>query len=289
MQRRSLAVIVLCLAPLALIGCKAAPSTLAQARAHDADPPQLWSKRGSAALSGPGRLALAEISVEFVTSKFETGDKRQAAFIPPHPVFLAAGAAGVGRKDIEFDDAAFDQIAQRVGQSLRYELTSRGWDVIDPAQTTTASAFAGFDALEPGEARPVSELNFAATDTGRVRTMRVLPTEGGRVITGPTGKREENARKTLLTELGADALLRAVIRVGVYNGRASFEEGSRLLLTTAKGASTLTAHRSLLSDTPVLDDNATNATLSVSQSSYLNAVGNSAPVFLRQAIDALER
>ncbi len=88
MQRTPLTVIALCLVPLAMVGCKAAPRTLAEARSQDAEQGDMWSRRGGAALTGPGRLALAEVSVEFVTSKFETGDTRQAAFIPPHPVFL---------------------------------------------------------------------------------------------------------------------------------------------------------------------------------------------------------
>jgi len=285
MHRRNPLIVALCLIPVLLVGCKAAPRTLAQARDRSSSESNAWTKRGGASLpSSGGKLVLAEASVEFVTSKFETGDTRQAAFVPPHPVFLAAGAAGIGRRDVEFNDSAFERIADRIGATLRSDLAARGWTLIDPAGANT---FTQFEALDAGEARPVSELNFAATDTGRMRAMRVQPTGSARVITGPTGKRESAARHALLNELGADAVVRAIIRVGVYQGRASFEEGSRILLTTPAGDTVLSAGRSLLSDTEVLTEDATNGTLPISESSYLNAVEETAPLFIKSALDAL--
>ncbi len=290
MRPRSAAAIALCLVPLALLGCKAAPRTLAQTRQQEVRASEHWSKRGGASLASSGRrLVLAEASVEFVTSKFETGDTRQAAFIPPHPVFLAANAAGVGRRDVEFDGAAFEHIAGRIGGALERDLLSRGWRLVPNARVEIAESRARFKTLAPGEAREVKELNFAAADTGRVRTMRVLPASAdARVITGPSGARETRARRAMLEELGADALVRVIIRVGVYQGHASFEEGSRILLTTAAGEAELSARRSLLSDRDVLTDKATNGRYTVSESAYLDAVEATAPIFIGMALDALE-
>lgn len=289
MRRTTLAVLALCLAPLTLTGCKAAPRTLAQARAGEGRDAAIWSKRGGASLREGGRLALAELSVEFVTSKNEMGESRQAAFIPPHPVFLAANAAGVGRRDVEFDDDAYARIVSRIESALTTELTSRGWSLIPPAQVASADAFTSFTALAPDEARDIRQINLAATDTGRVRTMRVYPAPGGRVISAPTGRAESDARSALLDELGVDALLRVVLRVGVYQGRASLEEGSRMLLTTPGSDATLEARRSLLSDMDVLGEDATDAQLVVSERAYLAAIDNTAPVFINAALDTLQR
>lgn len=279
--------LALCLLPLLLLGCKAPPRTLAQTRATDRADSDLWHARGNATLQSPGRLALAEASVQFVTSKFETGDDRQAAFIPPHPVFLAASAAGVGRKDIEFDDDALDRIAAEINHALESELTARGWRLVPTPDILAADAYARFDTLPPDQVHDVRQVNLAATDTGRVRTMRVHPAGATGVITGPTGRRESHARQALLQELGADALLRVIIRVGVYQGRASFEEGSRLLLTTPNAHADLTARHSLLSDRSVLTDEATNGDFIVSEQAYLDATRNTAPLFVSRALDAL--
>eukprot|EP00913_Durusdinium_trenchii_P006413 g6025.t1 len=261
----------------------------ARARSGDGAGSELWTKQGAAALTGGDRLALAEVSVEFVTSKNEMGESRQAAFIPPHPVFLAANAAGMGRKNVEFDDDAFGRVVSRISASLRSELQSRGWSPVQTSEILSAESYARFTALPIGEARDIRQINLAATDTGRVRTMRVVPTADGSVISGPAGSSEADARRALLDELGADALLRVVIRVGVYQGKASFEEGSKILLTTPEGDATLTARHSLLSDLDVLGEDATDGQLIVSEDAYLTAVENTAPVFIRQAIDTLER
>lgn len=287
MQTRAAVLVALCLAPLTLIGCKAAPQTLAQSRSDNASS-SVWAKRGAASLDRGGRLAIAEASVEFVTSKNEMGESRQAAFIPPHPVFLAANAAGVGRKNVEFDDDAFGRIVGRINNALESQLQSRGWTLVPRSEIASADAYARFTTLPVDEPREVRQINLAATDTGRVRMMRVFPAEGGSVISESNGKSEANARRALLEELGADALIRVVVRVGVYQGKASFEEGSRILLTTGSGDATLSARRSLLSDQDVLAEEATNGTFVVSESAYLDAVESTAPVFIDMALDTLE-
>ncbi|MFI4898333.1 MAG: hypothetical protein ACIARR_10960 [Phycisphaerales bacterium JB059] len=276
------------LRPLRLLGCKAPPRTLAQTRATDQADSDLWHARGDASLRSPGRLALAETSVQFVTSKFETGDDRQAAFIPPHPVFLAASAAGVGRKDIAFDDNALDRIAAEINRALESELAARGWRLVHTPDILAADAYARFDTLPPHQVHHVRPVNHAAPHPRRVRPKRVHPAGAAGVITGPSGRREAQARQALLNELGADALLRVIIRVGVYQGRASFEEGSRLLLTTPNAQTDLTARHSLLSDRSVLTDEATDGDFIVSEQAYLDATRNTAPLFLSRALDALQ-
>ena len=68
------------------------------------------------------------------------------------------------------------------------------------------------------------------------------------------------------------------------------QAGNRnMSVTLTKGDATLSARHSLLSDLDVLSEDATDGQLVVSESAYLTAVENAAPVFIRQAIDELQR
>ncbi|MEZ6242265.1 MAG: hypothetical protein R3B57_04410 [Phycisphaerales bacterium] len=279
---------LLCLAVM-LAGCKAAPRTLSESSEQRLDADAYWVSHSAARLPAsdqPRSIALAEVVVEFVTSKNQAGGRQQAAFIPPHPIFLAASAAGVGRKNVEFPEDASRRIADHIADALVTVLRDHGLAPIANDLVVDADAYAALQPLAEGEPRDVREINLAATDTGRVREMRQLPALGTRIVTA-TNHDADTADAALLTELGVDAVLRATIRVGVYLERASLEEGSRITLTTPAGVTHLAARRSLLSDDPVLDESSDSTNLKIDPQAYLDAIDATAPAFLRMALDAL--
>ncbi len=286
--RRPTVLAALLLTAAALVGCKAAPRTLAESSAQQLEASDFWTARGGATLprDPAPRVVLTEVLVEFVTSKNQAGERRQAAIMPPHPVLLAASAAGMGRRNVAFGDDEFQAIADRAADALLAELRARGIEPIMPDRAAGAAAFADLETLGPGEHNDVREINLAATDTGRVRSMLQVPVLGARVITADDPAIDA-ATAALLDELAADAAIRARIRVGVYLERASLEEGSSIILSTPTASTTANARHSLLSDDPVLDETSNGSELVVSPDAYLRAIDATAPAFIRMALDSL--
>ncbi len=287
---RTATLAALCLAAAALVGCKAAPRTLSESADDRADAGDYWTANGDARLPAPDQprtVALSEVVVEFVTSKNQAGERRQAAFMPPHPVFLAASAAGMGRRNVVFADDAYQTIADHVAGALVAELRGHGLDPVAADAVRDAAAYAPLETLADDETRDIREINLASTDTGRIRAMRQVPALGAPIITSDDDA-VGAAGAALLDELGVDAVLRVHLRVGVYLERASLEEGSRFTLTTPAGATTLDARHSLLSDARVLDESSDGSELVVSLDAYLQAIDATAPAFIALALDALD-
>lgn len=210
-----------CAALAGLVGCNPAP------RSADAvqDPADLWSIRGPATLPR-GDVKLRTITVEVVTKSYQSGNERQAAFVIPHPVILAAGAAGVGLKTFEMTDREASDVASAAAYGVLDALGAAGWNAIEPSDADPLVT--GFEPAGPLERE--DRINLAATDTGRIREVIVVSPVAPTVWSG-----EASTDTTGLVEAGLVPALAVRLRVGIYQGYPSVEQGSRGLIVTQDG------------------------------------------------------
>lgn len=260
--------------------CNPAPRSLSDEDLSSADAvraaaPEYWRDRAPEFAAAGSRVVLAEFAVEFVTQKYETGKERQAAFVPPHPVFLAAGAAGIGLKRVEFPEDAFPAIAAELERTFRAEATRLGLTLVDAPDMQRDPA---------GQPRVTQEINFGATDTGRVKELRLEPGPATPLLAEAASRDTRDAVRAALTDTGADAAVRVHLRVGVYRGYASCEYGSRIEVYTPNDDGKLVSRATLLSAGEVLTDDASNGLLPVDQAAYASEIATIAPAYLRMAI-----
>lgn len=196
-----------------LTACNPAP------RSADAvqDPAELWSIRGTATLP-KGDVHLRSITVEVVTQSYQSGNERQAAFVIPHPVILAAGAAGVGLKRFEMADAEAARIASAAAEGVLDSLRDAGWNALPPPEAARPTP--GFEPA--GEPRREDRINLAATDTGRIREVVVVTPDSPLLWSGSASTDAQ-----ALVDEGVAPAFALRLRVGIYQGFPSVEEGSR--------------------------------------------------------------
>lgn len=218
------AVLIVLLTPLAWLlgGCNPAPRS-----AESVDrPAELWDARGTARVAAEGTLDVRSLTVEVVTKNYQSGNERQAAFVVPHPVILAAGAAGVGLKTFEMSDADAERVASAVADGVLEALRSAGWS----ADIQTAMPEDREFSASAGPERE-DRINLGATDTGRIREVVVTGTLGAPVWSG----RAPTDAATLRTADDRPAVAFRY-RVGIYQGYPTVEQGSEVLVVNREGA-----------------------------------------------------
>jgi hypothetical protein len=270
-------------------GCNPAPRTLTQFSADaGVKAPKLWRVTGGARLRPGQRVVLAQEAVELVVRKAESPSERQAAFVPPHPVFIAAGAAGVGEKSLELDPVSRSRVADAVGAAWAAELTDAGLVVERAASAQGGVRAAGGRIGFEGRERASSQFNLGATDTGRIKSVLLVPARGTGLIESESGELAGDVAASVSGDGGAVVSL--VVRVGVNRGYASVEQGSRVWVADRGLESRGVAAGSVVSEAAVLRTDAAPGVYAPMVEAYLAAVTDlaraQARAFVREVMAA---
>ena len=248
------------LTPLAFVlgGCNPAPRT-----AESVDQPaELWDARGVGRVVPEGSLDLRSLTVEVVTKNYQSGNERQAAFVVPHPVILAAGAAGVGLKTFEMTDAEAERVADAVADALLETLREAGWSAEIQTTPLADPEFTN----NTGAARE-DRINLGATDTGRIREVVVIGTLGAPVWSGRVPS--EAGAIQFDTDRPAVAFR---YRVGIYQGYPTVEQGSEVLVVDRTGAARVLSMDSTLVGSTLVATPESGGTFDVDIDAMIGAV-----------------
>jgi hypothetical protein len=232
-------------------GCYAPPLVVSEHAPTAAgvldDPALLWSGDGWTPMPRAGsRVAIVECSVEFVTLKSETPGERQAMLGPITPVAALVDLSGAFRTRVTYPRDLMVELPRHVLELVTTVLEERGLDVIDPMAVADSDAYAHFEGSVVGRSSAAYHVNLRGSDTGRTGAFHVYPAWPLRVL-------EEHAHRVATGErairAGFDAALslRIRLRVGVYRGRVSLEQGSVISFGTDAGTHRIVAERSVVS------------------------------------------
>jgi hypothetical protein len=248
-------------------GCYSDPKMLSQAHLDDPNvraekAGYYWERHGQRQLSTPqgAKIAIASFSCEFVVAKMEGyfGGSGWAITPPPTSIiglaFQATEFTGLGRKQAvitpEFMQTETDHAYKEVVDLLQ----KQGAQVVPIDAVAAARAYKNYQTTELGATDWMQEMNwFVGSDTGRVKRMVTVPVTNSRAIVGAvTGMSIEEVDRSVAKELGVDRVVRVRLRIGVYEGHASLNMGTRIYSASSSDNSQFFVRRSLLSDNVVL-------------------------------------
>ena len=202
------------------------------------------------------RVVVSEFVVEFVTEKRESGGvvtKRQAVVNVPAG-FIGAGleASGINRKVIEYGPSLLADLPNELYDAFEEVLRERGCDVVPPEHLISSVAYQQLAARDEDGTPFLQRLNPIASDTGRVMKAVFRPARGLKLLAAEDLAAVERTELALVSELEADISIRGRFRLGVFDGRVSFDRGAIVLFTSPTLAGSLTSTRSLLSEVEVV-------------------------------------
>jgi hypothetical protein len=96
------------------------------------------------------------------------------------------------------------------------------------------------------------------------------------------------AERSVLEKTGADWVIRATFRVGIYREHLSVEQDSRIVATSAKKVGSTKSRRSLLSPDPAVDPKEFEAfrgdVFRIDTTRFLGALDRTMPVYARMGV-----
>jgi|GEM_PF-2470621 len=240
-------------------GCHSAPQTMRavnlEGETKIASAGEFWERRGLGPIGAGGgrRVAIIEFSVEYVTEKLEFPGKSQPKVFGTQygMTGFAATSVGIGRTQAVFDGELKRKLPGALYGQFEGELKRAGYDVTAMEKVAGARAYSSFKTRKAGPSGLARWLDIGGNDTGNPKKIESYPAEGLQVIKGEGSKEFNAAAADIMNELQADVVLAAKVRLGLFAGRASVEQGSRIWAVTATESGQLWARRSLLSEEPV--------------------------------------
>lgn len=218
-----------------------------------------WERQDLPTLKGKGikTVCVSEFSLEFVLSKYRLPGPGGSRVLDAFDTFrFPTQAFGLGVRLAEFPTRLMHDLPGELYQAFVRGLESKGVKVIPIEQVRQAKAYARYQTTHVAESSFFRHLNPVGTDLGRVRHTKTWPAEGLRVIEGAKEGEPETVDAALLEETRADVVVRARFRVGEFEGKASIESGSVVLVTGRDYMGTMLSSRSLISDGPVVEEDA---------------------------------
>jgi hypothetical protein len=226
------------------------------------------------------RVAITEFSVEFVDVQFQnpfgypTMIKSSPAPDLPAPPGIDLSSARSEQTPMSTADQI--HISQTLRDDFERHLRENGL-IIVPQTAVTASA--GYANLKPrpSVSSPWTQfLKPATTDTGVVLQTHTVAAPGLGVATCGSAALA-SAESEIKRETGADVVMAVKLRIGTYHQKAALEQNSSIRWTAADRSITLTAQKSLVSESNVTDD-----------SRFIPYVGRFEPVHQEQFVRQLE-
>lgn len=244
----------------ALAGCRSAPASFDEAytvsviEADEIDS-KYWSRDGELSVQ-PGdehaKIAVVGFEVEFVTEKIESPFENQLLAAPATPVTIGATAIGIGRKQIEWGSGGMLEASNIAYDTFLEAATQMGWEVARQEEFVDAPAFQELKKADRLDGSIFRKLTFVASDTGRIKETELSAPYGIEVLDEPWD-RIRPAAVEAMDSVSADLWIYMKLRLGVYRGHGTVEEGSVLRFGDSLSETRLTAKRSLVTNVEVLD------------------------------------
>lgn len=274
-----------------LWGCHAPPVVMRPGATYGATVPwgrrdALWREIGPQCELRPGsRVAILECSVEFVTQKHVTpGDRQPMVGGPLGAASALVDLSGVFRRRVSYPRDVLLDFPRDVLEAAVFILEENGMRVVDPDAVANARGYRHLVRSSGEHSLPAYQLNPKGSDVGRVSEFLVYPAWPLRVLHTRSDSLIETAERAVHLELALDATVKIRLRVGMYRGRATIEQGSQILVSTAESTRRLLAERSVVSGLPVgrYDDYELVAghEYTVDWPSFRAALGAMLPVYL---------
>jgi hypothetical protein len=202
------------------------------------------------------RVAITEFSVEFVDvqsqNPFGHPTMVNSSSAPTVPVQPGTDPSSARTKQTPTSMADQIQISQALRDAFERHLRENGLLIV-PQTDVTASA--GYANLKPRPSVSSSWVQFlkpVTTDTGVVLRTHTVAAPGLGVATCGSAALA-SAESEIKRETGADVVMAVKLRVGTYHQKASLEQNSSIRWTAADRSITLTAQKSLVSESNVTD------------------------------------
>ena len=226
------------------------------------------------------RVAITEFSVEFVDVQFENPfghptmiNSSSATTLPVQP---GTDLCSARTKQTPMSTADQIQISQALRDVFERHLRENGL-IIVPQTDVTASA--GYANLKPRPSVSSSWAQFlkpVTTDTSVVLRTHTVAAPGLGVATCGWAALA-SAESEIKRETDADVVMAVKLRVGTYHQKAALEQNSSIRWTAADRSITLTAQRTLVSESNVTD-----------ASRFIPFAGRIEPVHQEQFVRQLE-
>ncbi len=252
---RGMALLVVLASSLTTWGCHAPPVIVDSRDSSDAIERRLleeaiWGLPEKTPSDATGaRAAVMECTVEFITMKQVTPSARQAmlggAFTP---LTAIVELSGVFRRRVTYPSETQLELALRVYDALVARLLARGYDVIEADRVVASRTLRNLDGSAVDFSSLVYHLNMIGGDTGRIGEFRAVPAHPLPALHDEEDDTLEFAERALLAEFDADLVIRLRLRVGLYKGRVSIEQGSSIHIACGSEDPPVESVRSVVSE-----------------------------------------
>jgi hypothetical protein len=200
------------------------------------------------------RVAITEFSVEFVDVQFQNPFGRPT-MIKTSAAPTLPGQAGTDLKSARTKQTPMSapdqiQIAQALRDVFERHLREDGLIVVPQTDVTASAGYANLKP-RPSVSSPWAQfLKPVTTDTGVVLRTHTVAAPGLGVAT--CGRAAlASAESEIQRETEADVVMAVKLRVGTYHQKAALEQNSSIRWTAADRSITLTAQKSLVSESNV--------------------------------------
>ena len=255
------------LALAALAGCHALPRTYNDPNLNEPATIErlfasdYWSRLEAPPLTEKGyrKIALTEFSVEFATHKVLLAGAAPASRVDwtlYTPIGLIRAMFGIGRRLTEFDNELVETLPAQMYEDFVAQLEDSSYTVLPKTYVGGAPAVREYRTENSHDSSWLRYFNPVGTDTGRVAVTKTHPIEGLKVVIGAMDGLAEDVDLKVKRQVRADVVVRARFRVGVHKGVAAVESGSIVFVTADEVHGYLQSHRSLVSATPVVNEDA---------------------------------
>jgi hypothetical protein len=207
-------------------------------------------------LTAGRRVALTEFSVEFVDVQFQNPFGSPTVINSPSaptlPVQPGADLSSARTNQTPTSTADQIQISQALRDVFARHLRENGLMIVPPPDVT---ASAGYANLKPRPSVSSSWAQFlkpVTTDTGVVLRTHTVAAPGLGVATCGSAALA-SAESEIKRETDADVVMAVKLRVGIYHQKAALEQNSSIRWTAADRSITLTAQKTLVSESKVTD------------------------------------
>jgi hypothetical protein len=226
------------------------------------------------------RVAITEFSVEFVDVQFQNPfghptviNSSPAAALPAPP---GTDSSSAHSEQTPMSTADQIQISQTLRDVFERHLRENGLIIVPQTDVTTSAGYANLKP-RPSVSSPWTQfLKPATTDTGVVLRTHTVAAPGLGVATCGSAALA-SAESEIKRETGADVVMAVKLRIGTFHQKAALEQNSNIRWTAADRAITLTAQKTLVSESNVTDD-----------SRFIPFVGRIEPVQHEQFVRQLE-
>ena len=204
------------------------------------------------------RVAITEFSVEFVDVQFQN-PFGHPTMINSSPAQVPCAGPAWHRAERRWHEANAD-VDRPIKSRCRRPFVTSSNDICEKygliiVPQTDVTASAGYAKLKPRPSVSSSWAHFlkpVTTDTGVVLRTHTVAAPGLGVATCGSAALA-SAESEIKRETGADVVMAVKLRVGTYHQKAALEQNSSIRWTAANSSITLTAQKSLVSDSDVTD------------------------------------